>query len=248
VQFLGVRYAILQTVAGPPGTVTFTGDLTDEIFIGDLIRLEGTVADDGVYLVDTVAFGAATTTITLALGQDIPAGAGGAVGTFARVCNQQILGYQYDIATATAATGVLTVLGDISDKFAAGDWLRITSSTGNDGLWEIATVTTDGPPVTTTTITVIDRAAGNTLPDNTDDGDIQRVNPFFELAANVPFLWSVDSGQRNPFHPHGVDPVTLILPEVYNAFRGDVAYCMVDNAGALAANFSGRIAKNAIIF
>jgi hypothetical protein len=247
-QFLGVRYAILQTVAGPPGDITHTGDLTQEIHPGDFVRVEGTVADDGVYLVEAVAELAGTTTIDFAIGQSFPVGAGGAVGTVARVCSHQILSYHYDIATATLATGVITILGDVSNFFAAGDWLLVTISTGNDGLWEIATVAKDGPPVTTTSITVLDRTGGNTLPDNTDDGDIHRVNPFFELAANVPFLWSFNSGIKNPFYPSEPTAAAALLNEQFNDFRGDVAFLMVNNETAETANFAGRIGTNAIIF
>lgn len=245
VQFLGLRYAILQTVAGPPGEVTFTGDLEQEIFSNDLIRLEGTVADDGVYLVDTVVENLGDTTIALQNGQDIPTGGGGAVGTLARVCSHQIIDYVYALATQTAASGLLTIAGDVSNVFADGDWLEIYSSTGNDGLWEIATVTTDGPPVTTTTITVIDRAGGNTLPDNTDTpGVVQRVNPFFELVANEPLLWSIADGQKNPF----INPDVNSIAPLFNIFRGDVIHCLVNNAGATNANFQGRIGTNADIF
>jgi hypothetical protein len=247
-EFLGVRYAILQTVQGPPGTITYTGDLEQEIFPGDIVRVEGTVADDGYYLVDAVAEAAGTTTLTLGGGQAFPTGGGGAVGTFARVASQQNITYTYAAATVTAATGVITYTGDISDKFAVGDILRISISTGNDGIWSITAVTTDGPPVTTTSITVEDLNDAGLLPDDTNDGEISLCRTGINLTANIPFLWSIESGITNPFLPHGnEDPGLTKNDMTFNAFRGDVAVCMVTNEAASAAAFQARVATNAIL-
>ncbi len=241
VQFLGVRYAVLQTVSGPPGTITHTGDLTQEIFEGDLVRLEDmpTAGDDGIYMVNAIAFGAGTTTITLENGQDIPTAGGGAVGTVARVASLQILGYAYGVLTTVAGTGVITVTGDVTDKFAAGDALVISGSVANDGYWVIDSVTETGG-VTTLIVN------GGTLPASSGvSGQFVRVGAGFSLAANEPMLWSINGGTQNPFiHPE-VNPSDGLL---YNTFRGDVAHCMVDNAGATNANFDGRIGTNAIIF
>ena len=244
-QFLGLRYPILDLNVVGPDTITYTGDLEQEIFSGDLVRIEGTVADDGVYLVTGVVLALGDTTLTIADGIPWPAGGGGAVGTFARVASQQRIGYQYEIATATLATGALTVAGDISDKFADGDEILISDSTGNDGYWVLLTVTTDGPPVTTTTLTVV----GAALPDNTDDGQFHKVRKAFILAATEPLVWSINQGLQNPFiHP----PVESIAfegqPPTFNEFRGDVAVCMVNNAGTVNAAFRGEIGINAIIF
>lgn len=242
-QFLGIRYPILDLNVVGPDTITYTGDLTEMIFEGDLVRIEGTVADDGLYWVTLVAFGVGVTTITIADGIPWPAGGGGAVGTFARVPSFQRIGYIYDIATATLATGALTITGDVSDVFAAGDEIIITGSTGNDGYWELLSVTTDGPPVTTTTLTVV----GAALRDNTNDGDLYKVRAGIKLTANVPFLWTYESGIQNPFIHPGAAGVAGD-PAYYFADRGDVAFCIVNNEGTVNANFDARIGLDAIIF
>lgn len=239
VQVLETRFAILQTVQGPPGTITHTGDLEQEIYGGDLVRVEGTVADDGVYFVDTVSEGAGTTTITLANGQSFPVGGGGAVGTVARVASVQSIGYSYDIATATLATGVITVTGNITDKVAAGDLVVIQGSTGNDGIWDVDTVT---EAAGTTSITL----NGGTLPDNTNDGDVYVIRHSFELAADTPWMWSVDSGIQNPFI-HAIQ--TVGMPPIWGADRGAIVAFMVDNTGnTVTADFDARIGTNSDIF
>jgi hypothetical protein len=242
VQVLETRFNILQTVSGPPGTITHTGDLEQEIFAGDLVRLEDmpTAGDNGVYLVVTVVEGAGTTTITLENGQDIPTAGGGAVGTVSRVASKQVIGYAYTIATA-AVTGVITVAGDISDKFSDGDLAIISGSTGNDGIWPVTTVATDGPPVTTTTLTL----NAGTLPDATNDGTIMLVRDSIELAANTPFLWSINSGVQNPFigpaQAQGDAPL-------FNTSRGFVVALMVTNDATAAAAFQARLGTNSDIF
>ncbi len=161
------------------------------------------------------------------------------------------MGRPYDIATATLVTGIITIAGDVSDVFAIGDFCTIDDSTGNDGFWEITAVTTDGPPVTTTSITLVDATvpAALTIPDNTNDGNVIKVRPAIELTANIPFLWTIDSGMQNPFtqvHPDFV--VAGYIISQYNDNIGDVAFCMVNNAGALSAEFQAIISNNAIIF
>jgi len=251
VQFLGVRYNVVNTVIGPPGTIDLTGDVTDMIYPGDLVRLEGTAADDGVYLVATSIFGAPAaatdTRLTLALGQALPAGGGGAVGTVARVCTQEYVGYNYDDTlagyTVTAVTGAITVTGDLSDKFAAGEFVEIFGSTGNDGLWLIDSVAFVAP---TTTIIVTPPGGGAAaLPDNTNDGGFVKVRPAILLPAGDTYLWDVEGGCQNPF----IQPSYVLgAPPAFNADRGDVSVCMVNCAGAVNAQFDARIALNPDIF
>lgn len=249
-EFLGVRYAILATlIAGPVSTITHTGDLTQELAEGDIVRVEGTVGDDGYYLVETVAFAAGDTTLTLTVGQVLPAGAGGAVGTVARVCSHADPGYAYDIGllggSLTLATGVIDMPLNLTDKFAAGDIITIRGSTGNNGIWEIVTVTLAGLG---TEIVVRDLNDGGLLVDNTDDGDFQLVLMSFALLANIPLLWTIASGIQNPFQNPVWDPNRAGAPENdFNADRGDVAFCMVNNAGAVNAEFQAIISTNAIL-
>lgn len=228
IQFLGLRYPILATAIVPPDTVTHTGDITDMIFQGDLIRLEGTVGDDGVYLVEVVAFAAGVTTITLASGQGLPAGGGGAVGTLARIASKQLFPVAYAAITVTAATGTITFTGDLSDKFAAGEFIIIDDSTGNDGYWEIQSVVFAAPTTTIVLTTV--------LPNNTNDGNFAKCRAGFELGANQVVVWRIEGGTNNPFqHPAPVD---------YNADRGDVDACMVTVPGVTNGQFDGLVAKN----
>ncbi len=245
VQMLGTRHAILQTVAGPPGTITHTGDLEQEIFAGDLVRLEGmpTAADDGIYKVDSdpavgVIEAIGVTTITLALGQDINTAGGGAVGTVARVVTQTLLSNAYAAVTVTLATGAITFTGDLTDVFEAGDFLIIEDSTGNDGFWEIVSVAFAAP---TTTIIVQDKAAVAGLPDNTDDGNFTLARDNIALASNIPYLWSIDGGIPNPFR----QPGPAARAALFNAFRGQIAFCMVTCPGVTNANFQGRLCFDA---
>ena len=248
-QFLGVRYPILATTVGPPGTITFTGDLEQEIFANDLVRVEGTVGNDGIYLVDEVVEAVGVTTITLENGHAM-VGAEGIVGTVARIASHKLLSYAYPVTSTTLGTGAIVITGDVSNVFAAGDYLTLQDTVANDGLWYIMSVTTDGPPVTITTIIVSDPNIAvpvGALPATEGAvGHISRCRPAFKLAANVPFLWSIEGGLPNPFW-QAIDLVAAETP-IYNEFRGDVAYCMVNNEGLLAANFQARIATNAIIF
>ena len=238
-QFLGVRYAILQTaiVAGA-NTVTHTGDLREEIYVGDIIRVEGTVADNGLYVVEVIGFAAGDTTITLATGELWPAGGGGAVGTLARVASKQLWPTAYLIGTAALGPpGVLELAGNFTDVFTDGCYILIDNSTntppGKDGIWLVATVTYLAG-VTTLTL-----PAGVAFGDATNDGDVSLVRPAFLLAANIPLLWSWEGGTNNPFqHP---------APSAYDVDRGDVSFCMVNNETAVTANFAGRIATNAIL-
>ena len=240
-QFLGVRYAILATTVGPPGTITHTGDLLQEIFPGDLVRLEGTAASDGVYLVQALALLAGDTTITLDNGQLVPA-VGGPVGTVARVASAQRTGYAYSVLATVVGTGAITYTGNVSDKFAAGEALIIAGTVGCDGYWRIDSVTYLAG---VTTIVVLDEMGAIGLPAAAGAvGYFQKMEPAFNLAANVPMMWSIGTGLDNPFLSPDTDSFS---GPIFNAFRGDVAYCMVNNPGVVNANFAGRIGTNAII-
>ncbi len=220
-QFLGVRYAILATVQAAR-TITFAGDVSDVIEAGDILRLEGTAAQDGLYEVLTAA--GSPTTITLTTGHtDLTST--GAVGTFAKVMSRQRYHIRYTTATMVAGTGVITFAGDISDVFAAGDYVRVSAATANNGIFLVDSVTTDGPPVTTTTLVV----NAGTLPDS-NPGEFSKIRPAIELIANVPYLWSIEGGQNNPLESEAL----------HTAIRGDVAVLAVNNQTAVAANFQLR--------
>lgn len=223
VQFLGVRYAILATVT-VARTITFTGDLSDIIEAGDIVRLEGTVAQDGLYEVLTAAFVSPATTITLTTGHTDLTGTG-AVGTFAKVMSRQRYHARYTTATMVAGTGVITFAGDVSDIFSAGDYVRVSAATANNGIFVVDSVATDGPPVTVTTLVV----NGGTLPDS-NPGEFGKIRPSIELIANVPYLWSIEGGQNNPLESEAL----------HTALRGDVAVLAVNNATAVAATFELR--------
>jgi len=238
VRFLGVRYAILATVAGPPGTITHTGDLEQEIFPGDIVRVEGTVADDGFYKVLTVVFAAGDTTITLEGGQDIPVGAG-AVGTVARVCSQQTFGYMYSVLAIVQATGAITFTGDLTDEFAAGDHLEIQGSgVANDGYWEIDSVSV---ALGVTTIIILNSAGA--VGAGANEGPVAtffKASDHFSLNANELQLWDVNNFGMNPFiQTVGIGPTNH--PPLYAADRGRVAVCTVEVPGAVNGQFDARI-------
>ena len=233
-QFLGVRYVTGVTVAGPPGTIVTVADLTAFIFPGDLIRLEGcdVAADDGVYLVLTVA----AALITLDDGQALTGGS--TVGTVARVCNKTLIGYAYPCLATVLGTGAITYTGDVSDKFAAGEYLVITGTVANDGYYVIDSVVF-GAGVTTIIVN------GGALPATEGVvGYFTKCQASIPLAAGVPFLWSIKGGLQNPFL--GPDSGVDVSP-IFGANRGDVAYCMVNVPGAVNGNFKGRVCTDPII-
>lgn len=237
-QFLSPRYAILQTaiVAGAC-TVTYTGDLSDIIEAGDVIRVEGTVADDGEYQVETCVEAGGVTTITLTTGHTWPVGGGGAVGTLAKIMSRQLWGVAYPIATAAVGPpGVLTLAGNLTDVFHAGDYFICDNSTntppGKDGLWGPIDTVVFAAGVTTITL-----EAGVAFLDATNDGDITRVTTAIVVPSGDEFLWSRESGLNNPFE----------VPAAYTVLRDYVAFCMVDNVHAtLEAVFEGRIGKDSL--
>jgi len=240
VQFLGQRYAILLTaIVGPPGdTVTYTGNLEQEIFPGDIIRVEDTdTGDEGYYQIITVAEALGVTTITLADGETWPVG-GAVVGTLARVASKQHIGYAYSLLASTGA-GLLTVTGNLLDVFAEGDWLSIVGTAGNDGFYEITAVVTYAPNITS--ITVND---GFLVGLEGVVGTITKTRHSFILPAGESFLWDIEGGTQNPF----IHAYNAYQPAIYEAFRGDVAFQMVNCAGAVNAQFDARIALNPDIF
>ena len=236
-QFLGVRYPIVSLLVAAPDTITYVGDVSEVIFPGDLIRLEGTVANDSIKRVAIVA----AALITIEDGLPWTA-AGGAAGTFSRVASAQQTGYAYPVLALVALTGAITYTGNVSDKFAAGDGLVLAGTAANDGYWVIDSVTFAAG---VTTIIVLNEDGVVGLAANAGAvGTFQKMEPAFKLAANVPAQWTRTSGIQNPFISPNVDTATGPL---FNANRGDVSYCMVNNEGAVNANFAGRIGTNAIL-
>jgi len=239
VQFLGNRWIVVQTLAGAPDTIDVTGDCTDEIAGGDLVRLEGTVANDGVWAVAQAVFGAPAaatdTRITLEAGNRIGA-AGGAVGTCGRVALVQRMGYSYPL-TSSLVNGQCAVAWDVSDKIAAGDWVLIQNTAGNDGFFVVDTVTVLAG-VTTITVNggVLQGAEGAV-------GYIVKCRDKVHLTANEPFLWDEQSGQHNPFIWNG--GAGALAPAFVDLLRGDVAYSMVENLHATVnANYDARYATD----
>ncbi len=251
VQLLGLRWNIVDTGVAAVGEIDVTGDCTESIFGGDLVRITGTPADDGVYLVEGAVFGAPAaatdTRITLEEGQDLPAGGSGAVGTCARVASKQPMGYAYPL-TSTAVNGECVVGFDLSDKIFApdaaatppvrGDWVLIQNTVGNDGFYVVDAVAVVAG-VTTITVNggLLAGAEGVA-------GSLTKCRDKIHLEANEPFLWEEQSGQPSPFmHSHfgafGYQPLFVDLT------RGAVAYSMVENLHAtINANYDARYALN----
>ncbi len=93
-----------------------------------------------------------------------------------------------------------------------------------------------------------DTLGANTLPDDTDDGIFYRSAPSIVLAANVPYLWTIKSGQNNPFATEAsIVALQLGTPPLFNEFRGNVAFGMVTVPGAVNGNFKGRVGLDPII-
>jgi len=69
VQHHAIEYAPATVAIGPPGVLTFAGDLTDHFAVDDFIVMDwGTdtpPGKDGIYQIFTIAFATPTTTITL---------------------------------------------------------------------------------------------------------------------------------------------------------------------------------------
>ena len=236
-QFLGVRYAILACVAETGTTaaeVTFTGDLSGIVFPGDVIRLQGTAANDGYYVVNTVTWSSPTTTFELAGGETLATA--GAVGTLAIVQNFQRYRESYTIVSATTGPpGTITFTGNLTHVFNAGDYLiiengTITTETSKNAIYLIDTVACVSP---TTTITF-----ARALLADENDGDFRKVRVAMQLLANIPFLWSVEGGLPNPLKPQSV---------IYTTLQGEVDVLYVYNATSTAATLKGRIGKNSIL-
>ncbi len=239
VQALSTRYAITGGVAGPPGTIITGGDdLTGIVFPGDLVRIEGSTGVDGVYQVETVT-AVAGGTITLANGMNIVGAPGD--GTVARVASAGPTSYSYPIATSVLLTDVLTITGDVTDIFAAGDFVSITGSTGDDAFREIDTV------VEAAGVTTITLVAGGVITNN-GDGQVSLFQAGIPLTANEPYMWLRESGQQNPFRRQPLATATEPAAGLYNAARGRVASLMVSVPGATNGNFKGRMCSNSNIF
>lgn len=248
VQFLGPWYNIKSlnaVITVAEAFIEFTGDLSAIIHPGDILRLDGTAAGDGYYMVlnepqypvreaTAVVFGGADTVISLANGH-ILANAG-AVGRFAKVMSVLHHPIEYTIATMAAGPpGVITFTGDLTEHFAAGDYIILDWGTdtppGKDGIYRIDTIVFSTP---TTTITLTNTDA---IADATNDGEFHKIVIAFDLTANTPMMWGKDGGSVNPIQPRGA---------VYDALQGDVAQALANNLGATAANFQARFPRNGV--
>ncbi len=78
------------------------------------------------------------------------------------------------ITTATTATDVVTIAGDLTNRFSVGDTIYIYGSTGNDGEDTITSISYD-PGTNLTTIGVA------VLADGTDDGKV--AGTYYEIAT-----------------------------------------------------------------
>lgn len=234
-QFLGTKYAIVAILAGPPGTIQPLLDLTELIFAGDWIRVRdsNTAGNDGIYQVDTVA----AALITCEAGCTLVTDADPAGGTVQKIMSAQLYNLMYEIATTAAQT--ITYAGDLTDIFAIGDLLVMTG-TANDEIWEVTLVATDGPPVTTTTLTLTNLGGVGVLgASGAGVGEFQKFRPAFTLVANSPMIWSIEGGTNNPLQ----DAVnTTDFP-----LQGVNAEVLVNNAGAENVTFKGRVATNAVL-
>ncbi len=83
----------------------------------------------------------------------------------------------YAIASATPATEKITYAGDLSGVMANGDWIKISDSTGNDGIYSVFSVVYSDP---TTTVTV-----RQDITDATADGTFQ----LCDLGCNIVKLY-----------------------------------------------------------
>lgn len=238
-QFLGPRYAIDAIAAGPPGVIDTILDLTALLFAGDFVRIEGsdTPGNNGEFEVAAVAAGVPNT-VTLETGHTLVADAAPAGGTITKIMSAQVYNLEYEIAT-TVVPATITYTGNLTDIFHVGDLIRLTGTAAavNDGIWVILTVDYTAP---TTTITLNNLGGVGVLGANgAGVGEFQKFRSKIALAANVPFMWSIESGLNNP------------LQDVVNftdfPLQGMVNWAMVNNAGAENAQFRGRVATNAVL-
>lgn len=251
--FLGPDYALSETTAVNAGVMAFLefiGNLNEIIFPGDILLIEGTAADDGVYMVanepgayparditsvDFPGVVPANTDIFLANGHNIASVAVNAPGTFRKIMSVQHYNPKYDLALGTVNAGPpgnIVWPGDLTDQFEAGDYFIIDRGTdappGKDGIYKIDTIAYAAPD---TTITL---AAGLAFAEAANDGELHRVRLAFELQANNPILWSAKGGTNNPLQPD----------TPWTALQGDVDQLRIINTGTVAAAFSARLPRD----
>jgi hypothetical protein len=136
-----------------------------------------------------------------------------------------ISGYSYQMDSSTAASGLIEIVGNITDKFSEGDFLNIQNTIGNDGYWQIRSVVWNAPN-TEVVVNVAPGGAAGLPATEADVGGITKVSSTIPLKANIPFVWTDASGQQNPF----ITPqAPMGLGVDYNADRGAVVAFMVDN-------------------
>ena len=248
--FLGPPINIEATLAinvGVEANIAAVGDFTDEIFPGDIILIEGTVADDGVYAVGneaaypvrdaaSVVFPGAVagqTDFFLASGHEINTVAAVAPGTIRKIISVQRFNPKFAIAVCTAGPpGTITFIGDLTEELAIGDYFEIRWGTdtppGKDGIHLIEGIAYAAPD---TTITL---PAAVPFLDATNDGDFSKTKLAIDLAANVPHVWTKNSGHNNP----------LQGDHLWTATGSRVDELRIINAGATAANLNVRLARD----
>jgi len=184
----------VQSISG--ATVTALGDATARFSAGDRVRVvgvaSGTVELDGATVVSS-SLASGNTDVVLDKTY-----AGTAVGAANPMILENIttgigdedgFGFEegYAITGVDQASKALTVAGDCTSEWAAGERLRITGSTGNDSAYSVVSATLDGSDT--------DIVVGEALPDATVDGQLLHCSPTVATHVN-----SALSGGTNSEH------------------------------------------------
>jgi len=235
-----------DTATANGGTITVIGDLTEWLYIGDNVWLEGcsAPANDGRYVVRSTAVAAGVTTVELVKCGQLaaadpftidnvavhevfaalqPAAAGTMTKFLPRNAGQALLGaaaaFEFNVV---AAPGEIEVAGDWS-FLQADDKILIEAATtgGNAGIYTVVSATYAAPD---TTIVVEEALAAQEAA--AGDTTIQwiRTELLIRLTADVPFLWTEEGSILNP-----------VLE--------DVTQLLVTNASGVAADLEGRLLR-----
>ena len=150
-------YAVTGATAGAGGTLTTPGDIRARIPVGTRFQVRGSTGNDNVtFTVASLALTAGDTVITVAGNETVASAVadGGIVSVSDSTLgtNDRVNAARWDQAIIDKpTTSTFTLTGDFTSLFTDGVRVRITGSTGSDGLYTVASSAYAAP---TTTVTI----------------------------------------------------------------------------------------------
>jgi hypothetical protein len=199
---VGSATAIFPIVTLTPNSIVVVGDVVAQFPQGSKVTVTGSGGSDGTYTVQGSFSGSGQTQILI--DETLPdlTALGGVIGRTAELIgffNHGLLTFltgenkgiarevknfaitQYAIAAVNTGTPSFSIVGDHAAFFAADQRIKIDSSTGNDGGFDVVSAAYDGGS-DRTIITVAQAIASATA-----DGNLLAGPGYFELFENLPF-------------------------------------------------------------